>query len=166
MSCWNTSQRPPEETIDRLRLGRVQSSTSSARREKEAARPPLDGRGRGGGTRLGRVDVAGGSSSQTGPSQTVDPTQYQQHYEEYKQAQNQAYYEEPHHYHFDGYQQHQCQAYQQHDQQHQPVIEQEQSVVEQEQSNVEQEQPQQQRGERGCRLWSTRPDRMAMEGAF
>ena len=30
--------------------------------------------------RLARVDAAGGSMSQTGPSQTVDPTQYQQDY--------------------------------------------------------------------------------------
>ena len=79
MSQRNTSERQPEERTDRLRLGRVQSSTSSARREKEASRPPLAGRGKGGGTRLGRVDVAEGSSSQTGPSQTVDSTQYQQH---------------------------------------------------------------------------------------
>jgi len=63
MSRRNTSQRPPEEKTDRLRLGRVQSSTSSARGEKEAARPPLVGRGRGGGTRLARVDVVGVSSS-------------------------------------------------------------------------------------------------------
>ena len=37
-----------------------------------------------GGTRLATVDAAGGSTSQTGPSQIVDPTQYQheQHYQE------------------------------------------------------------------------------------
>jgi len=50
-----------------MRLGRG-SSTSSAQREKQALRLPMAGQGRGGGTRLGRVDAAGGSSSQTGPS--------------------------------------------------------------------------------------------------
>ena len=36
-----------------------------------------------GGTRLAIVDDVGASSSQTGPSQTVDPTQYQQqHYQD------------------------------------------------------------------------------------
>ena len=68
------------------------------------------GRGRGGGTRLGRVDAAGESTSQTGPSETVDPTQYQQDYEVYEQVQDQAYhFEEPqsHQYQFDAYQQHQ-----------------------------------------------------------
>jgi len=66
-----------QERADRLRLGRP-APTSSARREKQALQPP-DGRGRVRGTRLARVDVAGGSSSQT-----VDPTQYQheQHYQE------------------------------------------------------------------------------------
>ena len=36
------------------------------------------------GSRLARVDAVGGSTSQTGPSLTVDPTQYQyeQHYQE------------------------------------------------------------------------------------
>jgi len=34
----------PEVTSDRLRLGRVQNSTSSAQREKQAAHPPLTGR--------------------------------------------------------------------------------------------------------------------------
>jgi len=78
------SQRPPDVTSDRLRLGRP-TSTSSARREKEAVHPPLAGRGRGrvGGMRLARVDVVGASSSQTGPSQTVDRTHYRHHYEEY-----------------------------------------------------------------------------------
>jgi len=78
------SQRPPEERSDRLRLGRP-ALTSSARREKQALRPPMDGRGKGrlGGTGLSRVDVAGASSSQTGLSQTVDPTQYQQQYQEH-----------------------------------------------------------------------------------
>ena len=76
-------QRP-----DRIRLGR-ESSTSSARKKTQALSPPMAGRWRGGGTRLGRVDVAGGSSSQTGPSQMVDSTQYQyqhqlQHHEEYQ----------------------------------------------------------------------------------
>ena len=84
MSWRDMSQKPPEVTSDRFRLERVQSSTSSARREEDALLPPLAGRGRGrlGGTRLGRVDVVGGSSSQTGQSLTVDPTQYQhqQHY--------------------------------------------------------------------------------------
>lgn len=83
----NTSQRPPEpsqDRSDRLRAGRM-APTGSARREKEALHPPMAGRGRGGGTRLGRLDVAWGLTSQTGPSQTVDPTQYQQHYEVYQQ---------------------------------------------------------------------------------
>ena len=58
----------------------MQNSTSSAQREKQAIVPPLVGRGRRrvGGTRLARVDVVGASSSQTGLSQTVDPTQYQE----------------------------------------------------------------------------------------
>jgi hypothetical protein len=78
MSRRNTSQRPPEppqDRTDRLRLGRP-APTSSARREKQALRPPMAGRGRGGGTRLARDgdDAAGGSTSQTGPSQTMDPT--------------------------------------------------------------------------------------------
>jgi len=70
MSRRNTSQRPPEppqDRSDRFRAGRP-APTGSARREKEALRPPTIGRGRGGGTRLARVDVAGGSSSQTGLS--------------------------------------------------------------------------------------------------
>ena len=48
-------------TNDILRLGRVQHSTSSAQKEKQAVLPPLAGRGRGrlGGTGLGRVDVGG-----------------------------------------------------------------------------------------------------------
>ena len=43
----------------------------------------------------------------------MDPTQYQQDYQVYQQAQNQAYYEEPrpHQYHFDAYQQHQYESY-------------------------------------------------------
>jgi len=73
-----------QERTDRLRFGRP-APTSSACREKQVLQLP-DGRGRGrlGGTRLARVDAAGGSTSQTGPSQTVDPTQYQheQHYQE------------------------------------------------------------------------------------
>jgi hypothetical protein len=82
-----------QERPDWLRLGRS-APTSSARREKQALQPP-DGRGRGrgrvGGMRLGTVDTAGGSTSQTGPSQMVDLTQYQyeQHYQE------QAYQEQP-----------------------------------------------------------------------
>ncbi|KEH22187.1 hypothetical protein MTR_7g034070 [Medicago truncatula] len=71
------SQRPPEVTSDKIKLGRVQSSTSS-------------------------------------------------HYEEYQQAQNQAYYEELHQYHFDAYQQHQYE-----DHQYQSDIEQEQPDIEQ-----------------------------------
>jgi len=47
MSRRNTSQRPLEVTNDRLRLGRVQHSTSRAQREKQAVLPPLAGRGRG-----------------------------------------------------------------------------------------------------------------------
>jgi len=73
-----------QERLDRLRLGRL-APTSSARREKQALQPS-DGRGRGrvGGTRLATVDAARGSTSQTGPFQIVDPTQYQheQHYQE------------------------------------------------------------------------------------
>ena len=66
------SQRPKRS--GRVRLGRQQSSTSSAQMEKEAVRLPLPGRGRGGGTRLHRIDVARGSWSQMGPSHMVDPT--------------------------------------------------------------------------------------------
>jgi len=74
-----------------FRAGR-RAPTGSARREKQALHPPAGrGRGRVGATRLATVDVAGGSTSQTGPSQIVDPPQYQheQHYQE------QAYQEEP-----------------------------------------------------------------------
>lgn len=93
MSRRNTSQRPPEppqDRSDRLRAGRP-APTSSVRREKQALRPPIVGRGRGGETRLARVDAAGGSTSQTSPSQTVDLTQYQQDYQVYEQAQDQTY---------------------------------------------------------------------------
>jgi len=84
----NTSQRPPQDRTDKLRAGRP-APTDSLRREKQALRPPMTGRGIGGGTRLARVEVVGGSSSQTGLFQTVDPTQYQQ-------PQDQAYhFEEP-----------------------------------------------------------------------
>ena len=72
------------------------------RREKEASRPPMAGRGRGGGTRIARVDAAGGSSSHTGPSQTVDPTQYQVYEHPHGHEDPQ-----PHLYQFDAYQQHQ-----------------------------------------------------------
>ena len=65
--------QPPQDRSDKFRAGRI-APTSSARREKEASRPPMAGRGRGGGTRLARVDATGGSTSQTGPSQTVDST--------------------------------------------------------------------------------------------
>ena len=85
----NTSQRPsepPQDRSDRLKAGR-HAPTSSAQREKQALHPPMAGRGRGRGRLRGiglaRVDAAGASSSQTGLSQTVDPTQYQQqHYQE------------------------------------------------------------------------------------
>jgi len=86
MSRRNTSQRPPEppqDRSDRFNAGRP-APTGSLRREKQALRPHMAGRGRGGGTRLGRFDVVGGSTSQMGPSQTVDPTQYQQDYEVYE----------------------------------------------------------------------------------
>ena len=70
MSRRNTSQRPPEppqDRSDRFRAGRP-ASTGSFQREKQALRPPMAGRGRGGGTRLGSVEAARGSTSQTGPS--------------------------------------------------------------------------------------------------
>jgi len=80
----------------------------------------MTGRGRGGGTRLGRVDAVGGSTSQTGPSQTVDLTQYQLDYEVYEQAQAYHFEEpQPHQYQFDAYQQHQYE-----DHHEQPHIEQ------------------------------------------
>lgn len=106
MSRRNTSQIPSEQDrSDRLRAGRI-APTGSVRREKEASRPPMAGRGRGGGTRIARDDAAGGSSSHTGPSQTVDPTQYQvyehPHGHEYQFEDPQ-----PHQYQFDAYQQHQ-----------------------------------------------------------
>jgi len=74
--CADMSQRP--QRTDILRLGR-ESSTGSSRREKQALRPPphAPSRQRGGPTRFGGDDVAGGSLSQTGLSQMVDPTQYQ-----------------------------------------------------------------------------------------
>jgi len=89
MSRRNTSQRPlepPQDRTDRLRLGR-HAPTSNARREKQAIHPHMAGRGRGrvGGTRLVVVDATRGSMSYTGPSQTVDPTQYQEHYEDPQQ---------------------------------------------------------------------------------
>jgi len=76
---------------DRLRLGRP-APTSNARREKQAQQA-LEGRGRArvGGTRLADVDTAGGSTSQAGPSQTMDPAQYQ--YDPHYQAQ--VYQEQP-----------------------------------------------------------------------
>jgi len=61
-----------QERPDILRLGRF-AHTSSARREKQALQL-ADGRGRVGDTRLATVDAAGGSTSQTSPSQIVDPT--------------------------------------------------------------------------------------------
>jgi hypothetical protein len=133
MSRRNTSQRPPEppqDRTDRLRLGRP-APTSSARREKQALRPPMAGRGRGGGTRLARDgdDAAGGSTSQTGPSQTMDPTQYQQHYDVYQQ---------PH----DAYQFHEPQPHQYQFVIEEPAVE-EPPVIEEPQQNDEPEQPQQ-----------------------
>ena len=112
MSRRNTSQRlpePPQDRSDRFRAART-VPTGSLRREKQALRPPMTGRGRGGGTGLAIVDAAGGSSSQMGLSQTLDPTQYQQDYQVYQQLQDQAYQFEvpqPHQYQFDAYQQHQ-----------------------------------------------------------
>ncbi len=68
MSRRNTSQIPSkQDRSDILRAGRI-APTGSVSREKEASRPPMAGRGRGGGTRIDRVDAAGGSSSHTGPS--------------------------------------------------------------------------------------------------
>jgi hypothetical protein len=65
---------PPEERTDRLRLGR-HVPNGSARRENQALQPPAGrGRGRVGGTRLAIVDDVVASSSQTGQSQTIDPT--------------------------------------------------------------------------------------------
>ena len=61
MSRRNMSHRPPEppqDRSDKFRAGRP-APTGSLRREKQALRPPMAGRGRGGGTRLGRVDDAG-----------------------------------------------------------------------------------------------------------
>ena len=69
--------------------------TGSAWREKEALRPPMAGQGRGVGTRLARDDAAGGSTSKTGPSQTMDPTQYQQHYDVYQQPHDAHQFHEP-----------------------------------------------------------------------
>ena len=80
-----------QERTDRLRLGRP-APTSSARKEKQALHPPAGrGRGRVGATRLATLDAAGRSMSHTGPSQIVDPPQYQheQHYQE------QAYQQQP-----------------------------------------------------------------------
>ncbi|XP_024642047.1 uncharacterized protein [Medicago truncatula] len=101
----------------------------------------MAGRGRGGGTRLARVDVAGGSTSQTGPSQTVNPTQYQHDYQVYEHVQDQAYHfqePQPHQYQFDAYQQHQNE-----DHHEQPGIEQEQPDIEEPQQQDDIEQPQQ-----------------------
>ena len=66
-----------QERNDSFRAGRC-APTGSARREKDALRPPPGrGRRRVGGTRLRTVNTVGGSTSQTGPSQTMDLTQYQ-----------------------------------------------------------------------------------------
>jgi len=73
-----------QERTGRSRAGRP-APTGSLQREKDTLRlPPGRGRGRAGATRLATVDVAGGSTSQTGPSQIMDPPQYQheQHYQE------------------------------------------------------------------------------------
>jgi len=132
MSQRSTSHRPPEppqDRSDRLRAGRP-APTSSYRREKEALRPPMTGRGRGRGTRLGGVDDAGGSSSQT-----LDSTEYQQDYQVYQQPHDQAYHFEvpqPHQYQFDAYQQHQYEVHHQ-----QPVIVQEHRHIEQGQPDIE-----------------------------
>ena len=64
-------------------------------RKKHYALLYMAGRGRGGGTRLARVGAAGGSTSQTGPSQTMDPTQYQRHYEVYQQPHDAYQFQEP-----------------------------------------------------------------------
>ena len=76
-----------QERTDRFRAGRP-APTGSLRRERDALRPPTgqgQGRGRMVGTRLATVDAAWGSTSQTGPSQIVDPPQYQ--HEKYYQEQ-------------------------------------------------------------------------------
>jgi len=70
----------------------------------------------------------------------VDPTQYQQDYQVYEQAQDQAYHFEepqPHQYQFDAYQQHQYEDYHE-----QPDIEQERRDIEepQQQDDIEQHQ--------------------------
>ena len=75
-----------QERTGRFKAGRP-APTGSLRREKDALRPPPGrgrGRGRVGGTRLATADAAGGSTSQTSPSQIVDPPQYhhEQHYQE------------------------------------------------------------------------------------
>jgi len=93
--CADMPQRPPQpeppqDRSDKFRAGRL-APTGSARREKQALNHPMAGRGRGGGTRPARVDAAGGSLFQMGLSQMVDPTQYQQDYQVYQQAQDQAY---------------------------------------------------------------------------
>ena len=52
--------------------------------------------GEWGGMRLATIDVAEGSTSQTGPSQIVDPPQYQHEQHYHKQAyEEQAYREQP-----------------------------------------------------------------------
>ena len=80
-----------------------------------------------------------------GPSQIVDPTQYQQDYQVYEQVQDQTYHFEepqPHQYQFDAYQQHQYE-----DHHEQPHIEQEQPYIEEPQQQQDRiEQPQQHDG--------------------
>jgi len=81
---------PRRSRPDRMR-GDRESSTSSARREKQVVRLLWLVEGEG-GTRLHRVDDAGGSTSQTDPSQTVDPTQYQhEQHHRYQYYQEEAY---------------------------------------------------------------------------
>jgi len=57
-----------QETNESFMAGR-RAPTGSMRREKATLHPPTGrGRGRVGVSRLATVDVAGGSTSQTGPS--------------------------------------------------------------------------------------------------
>jgi len=99
-----------------------------------------------------------GSTSQTGPSQTIDLTQYQQDYQVYEQAQDQAYHFEepqPHQYQFDAYQQHQYEIIKN------SLILSRSSLILRSLNNM-------MVGIvfKGCRGWCTRPDQTAMQGAF
>ena len=77
----------------RIRLGKP-AMTNSARRERVAANPPIPRGGRGRVRGRGRGIDASSSSQAAGPSQVLDPTQYEQL--QYEEPQQPQYEEQPH----------------------------------------------------------------------